>query len=238
MQNPGQEGDFSAQMIAALDREFNAQTGVDAPQPPGRGRGARRARPGRPRRRRRHGRDRRAHYEPMADGDARPAQGDGDPRPAPRTSTGSRSCRRPPSATWPTTRASASSRSWPPTTSARRSARTCARRRPTRSASRSSACWSTSGSASSSSTASARSSPSSTTPSSRSACSSLTGREIDIPTIAALLTLVGYSVNDTVVIFDRIRERIKLDRGKPLIEMMDMAINQTLSRTIITSGLT
>ena len=67
---------------------------------------------------------------------------------------------------------------------------------------------------------------------------SLTGREIDIATIAALLTLVGYSVNDTVVIFDRIRERLKLDRGKPLEVVMDLAINQTLSRTIITSVLT
>ncbi len=67
---------------------------------------------------------------------------------------------------------------------------------------------------------------------------SLTGREIDIPAVAALLTLVGYSVNDTVVIFDRIRERIKLDRGKPLVQLMDIAINQTLSRTIITNGLT
>lgn len=67
---------------------------------------------------------------------------------------------------------------------------------------------------------------------------SLTGREIDIPTIAALLTLVGYSVNDTVIIFDRIRERQKLDRGKPLEVVMDLAINQTLSRTVITSGLT
>jgi preprotein translocase subunit SecF len=67
---------------------------------------------------------------------------------------------------------------------------------------------------------------------------SLTGREMNIPTIAALLTLVGYSVNDTVIIFDRIRERVKLDRGKPLAEVMDAAINQTLSRTVITSGLT
>jgi preprotein translocase subunit SecF len=66
----------------------------------------------------------------------------------------------------------------------------------------------------------------------------LVGREIDIPAVAAVLTLVGFSVNDTVVIFDRIRERLKLDRGKPLIEIMDVAINQTLSRTIITSGLT
>jgi preprotein translocase SecF subunit len=52
------------------------------------------------------------------------------------------------------------------------------------------------------------------------------------------LTLVGYSVNDTVVIFDRIRERLKLERGKSLVEIMDKAINQTLSRTVITSGLT
>jgi preprotein translocase subunit SecF len=67
---------------------------------------------------------------------------------------------------------------------------------------------------------------------------SITQREINLPTIAALLTLVGYSVNDTVVIFDRIRERLKLERGKPLVEIMDKAINQTLSRTVITSGLT
>ncbi|MGC8917158.1 MAG: protein translocase subunit SecF [Thermoanaerobaculum sp.] len=67
---------------------------------------------------------------------------------------------------------------------------------------------------------------------------SLTQREINLPTVAALLTLVGYSVNDTVVIFDRIRERLKLERGKPLVDVMDRAINQTLSRTVITSGLT
>lgn len=67
---------------------------------------------------------------------------------------------------------------------------------------------------------------------------SVTQREINLPTVAALLTLVGYSVNDTVVIFDRIRERLKLERGKPLVAIMDRAINQTLSRTVITSGLT
>jgi len=66
----------------------------------------------------------------------------------------------------------------------------------------------------------------------------VTKRPINLPTIAALLTLVGYSTNDTVVIFDRIRERLKLERGKPLITVMDDAINATLSRTIITSGLT
>jgi preprotein translocase subunit SecF len=67
---------------------------------------------------------------------------------------------------------------------------------------------------------------------------SLTGREIDIPTIAALLTLVGYSTNDTVIIFDRIREIEKLERGKSLFQVMNVAINATLSRTVITSGLT
>jgi preprotein translocase subunit SecF len=67
---------------------------------------------------------------------------------------------------------------------------------------------------------------------------SVTGRELDIAAVAALLTLVGYSVNDTVVIFDRIREQLRLHRGKPLIDVMDIAINQTLSRTIITGGLT
>jgi len=67
---------------------------------------------------------------------------------------------------------------------------------------------------------------------------SFTQREMNLPTIAALLTLVGYSVNDTVVIFDRIRERLKLERGTPLPALMERALNQTLSRTVITSGLT
>ena len=65
-----------------------------------------------------------------------------------------------------------------------------------------------------------------------------TAREIDLPTIAALLTLVGYSVNDTVVIFDRVRENLRLHRGEALEKLMDLSINQTLSRTILTSGLT
>lgn len=67
---------------------------------------------------------------------------------------------------------------------------------------------------------------------------SFTGREMSLSTVAALLTLVGFSVNDTVVIFDRIRERLKLERGMPLPALMDKAINQTLSRTIITAGTT
>lgn len=56
--------------------------------------------------------------------------------------------------------------------------------------------------------------------------------------IAALLTLVGYSMNDTIVIFDRIRENLKLSRREPLEAVMNNSINQTLSRTIMTSGLT
>jgi preprotein translocase subunit SecF len=56
--------------------------------------------------------------------------------------------------------------------------------------------------------------------------------------IAALLTLVGYSMNDTIVIFDRIRELLRLRRRDPLVRITNDAINETLSRTIITSGLT
>lgn len=66
----------------------------------------------------------------------------------------------------------------------------------------------------------------------------LSHREINLPTIAALLTLVGYSVNDTVVVFDRVRENLKLRRGEDLEPLMDDSINQTLSRTFITSGTT
>ncbi len=66
----------------------------------------------------------------------------------------------------------------------------------------------------------------------------VTQREFNLPTVAALLTLVGYSVNDTVVIFDRVRENLRLHRGEDLEKLMDASINQTLSRTIITSGTT
>ncbi len=66
----------------------------------------------------------------------------------------------------------------------------------------------------------------------------LTHREINLPTIAALLTLVGYSVNDSVVVFDRVRENLRLHRGEDLEGLMDRSINQVLSRTIITSGTT
>lgn len=66
----------------------------------------------------------------------------------------------------------------------------------------------------------------------------VTHREINLPTIAALLTLVGYSVNDTVVVFDRVRENLRLRRGENLEPLMNTSINQTLSRTFITSGTT
>jgi preprotein translocase subunit SecF len=66
----------------------------------------------------------------------------------------------------------------------------------------------------------------------------VTHREINLPTVAALLTLVGYSVNDTVVVFDRVRENLRLRRGESLEPLMNLSINQTLSRTFITSGTT
>src|SRR5262245_30433800 len=66
---------------------------------------------------------------------------------------------------------------------------------------------------------------------------SLTNHEITLTVIAAILTLVGYSMNDTIVIFDRIRETVKLMRRESLAEIVNKSINQTLSRTIFTSGL-
>jgi len=66
----------------------------------------------------------------------------------------------------------------------------------------------------------------------------LTQRELNLPTIAALLTLVGYSVNDSVVVFDRVRENLRLRRDMALQPLMDLSINQVLSRTLITSGTT
>jgi preprotein translocase subunit SecF len=67
---------------------------------------------------------------------------------------------------------------------------------------------------------------------------SLTNREITLTVIAAILTLIGYSMNDTIVVFDRIRENVKLLRREPLAEIVNRSINQTLSRTVLTSGLT
>jgi preprotein translocase subunit SecF len=67
---------------------------------------------------------------------------------------------------------------------------------------------------------------------------SLLNTEISLTVIAAILTLVGYSMNDTIVVFDRIRENIKLLRKDSLTEIVNKSINQTLSRTVLTSGLT
>lgn len=58
--------------------------------------------------------------------------------------------------------------------------------------------------------------------------------EIDLPVVAAFLTLVGYSINDTVIVFDRIRENMKIHKTMPLEELINKSINQTMSRTIIT----
>jgi preprotein translocase SecF subunit len=62
-----------------------------------------------------------------------------------------------------------------------------------------------------------------------------TGREFNLPTVAALLTIIGYSVNDTIVIFDRIRENLRLDKQRSFIDLCNLSMNQTLSRTLITS---
>ncbi|HMH00339.1 MAG TPA: protein translocase subunit SecF [Terriglobales bacterium] len=67
---------------------------------------------------------------------------------------------------------------------------------------------------------------------------SLTNKEISLTVIAAILTLIGYSNNDTIVIFDRIRENLKLMRREKLADIVNKSINQTLSRTILTAGLT
>ncbi len=64
----------------------------------------------------------------------------------------------------------------------------------------------------------------------------LSGREINATTVAAILTIIGFSINDTIVIFDRIREDLKLGIRGTFREVMNQALNQTLSRTIITSG--
>jgi len=67
---------------------------------------------------------------------------------------------------------------------------------------------------------------------------SLTDKEITLNVVAALLTLVGYSMNDTIVVFDRIREVLKLSRRELTPAIVNDSINQTLSRTVLTSGLT
>jgi preprotein translocase subunit SecF len=66
----------------------------------------------------------------------------------------------------------------------------------------------------------------------------LFNKEISLTVIAAILTLVGYSMNDTIVVFDRIRENLRLSRRESLSDVVNRSINQTLSRTVLTSGLT
>ena len=67
---------------------------------------------------------------------------------------------------------------------------------------------------------------------------SIFSKEINLTVVAALLTLVGYSMNDTIVVFDRIRENLKTMRKESFPNLVNISINQTLSRTILTSGLT
>ena len=62
-----------------------------------------------------------------------------------------------------------------------------------------------------------------------------TQMEFDLNIVAALLTLIGYSLNDTIVVYDRIRENLKKFRRMPLPELLDLSVNETLSRTIVTS---
>jgi preprotein translocase subunit SecF len=63
----------------------------------------------------------------------------------------------------------------------------------------------------------------------------ITGMEFDLNIVAAILTLIGYSLNDTIVVYDRIRENLKKYRKMPLPELLDLSVNETLSRTIVTS---
>ena len=63
----------------------------------------------------------------------------------------------------------------------------------------------------------------------------LTGMEFDLNIVAALLTLIGYSLNDTIVIYDRIRENLKKYRRMPMPELLNLSVNETLSRTVVTS---
>ncbi|MFM5924684.1 MAG: protein translocase subunit SecF, partial [Novosphingobium sp.] len=63
----------------------------------------------------------------------------------------------------------------------------------------------------------------------------LTQMEFDLNIVAAILTLIGYSLNDTIVVYDRIRENMRKFRRMPIAELLDLSVNETLSRTIVTS---
>ena len=65
-----------------------------------------------------------------------------------------------------------------------------------------------------------------------------TGKEFNLTILAAMLTCIGYDINDTIVVCDRIRENLKTMRKQPLAEVLNASINQTLSRTVLTSGFT
>jgi preprotein translocase SecF subunit len=67
---------------------------------------------------------------------------------------------------------------------------------------------------------------------------SLLGLQFDLASVAAVLTIAGYSVNDTVVIYDRIREELRRYRKMPVNDLINQSINKTLARTTVTSGLT
>jgi len=62
--------------------------------------------------------------------------------------------------------------------------------------------------------------------------------DIDLTIVAAFLTLIGYSINDTVIVFDRVRENLKIHKTRPLVDIINSSISQTMSRTIITGGTT
>jgi SecD/SecF fusion protein len=70
------------------------------------------------------------------------------------------------------------------------------------------------------------------------ACLSLAGYDLSLNVTAALLTVIGYSVNDTIVVFDRVRENARAIRGQPLASLVNLSVHQTLSRTVITAGTT
>lgn len=69
-------------------------------------------------------------------------------------------------------------------------------------------------------------------------CFSVLNKEINLPEVAAVLTVIGYSVNDTIVVFDRIRENMRRIRRQALDKVVNSSINETLSRTLLTAGTT
>jgi preprotein translocase subunit SecF len=66
----------------------------------------------------------------------------------------------------------------------------------------------------------------------------IANKEFNLTVVAALLTIIGYSLNDTIIVFDRIRENLRKSRKREFAEVVNSSINQTLSRTILTSGTT